>query len=219
MTMEQPAWVQKHCTQTEIDKIKAAVAAAETRTAGEIVPMVVSRSSHTAHVPLSAMTLLAVVFLSVALFLSRSEWFWVNDLWLVIGSVISLGLGWWIARFDQVQRWFVPLDDQLHQVERRAELEFYEAGLERTKGGTGILLFVSLLERRAVVLADIGISGKLPPETWDGIVKQLIDGIKEGSMGQGFATAIHSCADILEQHFPIQPDDTNELKNHLIIKD
>ena len=123
------------------------------------------------------------------------------------------------SRFNCVQRLLTSRLDQEDQVDMRAQLEFYESNINNTKGSTGILLFASLMERRAVVLADKAISDKVPKEAWREVCDLLVGGIKEGNMGLAFGEAIAKCGEILAPEFPIQPDDVNELKDQLIIKE
>ena len=106
-----------------------------------------------------------------------------------------------------------------HWWRTRAQLEFYGSKIHQTTGDTGVLLLVSLMEHRAVVLADESISDKVPNETWDEVIKIMIDGIKKGHVGLGLAAAIEHCGEILTEQFPIAEDDVNELQDHLIIKE
>ena len=109
--------------------------------------------------------------------------------------------------------------DQAQQVDMRAQIEFYESNIHKTAGDTGVLLLVSLMEHRAVVLADEAIDEKVPYETWEEVIRVMIDGIKKGHVGLGLAAAIERCGEILAEEFPIAEDDENELRDHLIIKE
>ena len=84
---------------------------------------------------------------------------------------------------------------------------------------TGILLFIAMMERHVVVLADRTIAEKCAPDTWDGIVKSILEDFKAGKMSDGIVKAIGQCGEILSKHFPIKPGDTNELRNQLVIKE
>ncbi len=101
----------------------------------------------------------------------------------------------------------------------RAEVEFYEHGIGQTQGNTGILLFVSLMEHRAVVLADHSIAEKLDAEIWNEVVELMIDGVKGRDLAGGMRAAILRCGELLSPHFPIDEADANELRDHLIVKD
>jgi putative membrane protein len=118
-----------------------------------------------------------------------------------------------------IQRFFLPRSEQTLAVERRALLEFYAADLKQTKGGTGILLFVSLLEHRAVVLADKGIAQHCKPAIFDAVVQDLIRGAKNRDLGLGYEQAIRRCSDLLQPYFPRLDSDRNELADGLLIKE
>lgn len=217
-----PRWAKCSLSDTGVQKIEQAVRGAEKKTSGEIVPMVVSRSSTVGHVPF----LLFFVLLSVILLFGWHEFHlgW-GDLYFVQGALVLGGAGLLLflchllGRLCFVQRLFVTAADQEHQVNLRAEVEFFESGIHSTDGSTGILIFTSLMEHRAVVLADESIAKKLPPETWEGVVKLLISGIRKKDLAQGYCDAIEEVGRILETHFPIQKDDKDELRNHLVVKE
>jgi putative membrane protein len=101
----------------------------------------------------------------------------------------------------------------------RAEIEFYELGLSETEARTGVLLFVSLMEHRAVVLADQGIAEKLDSEIWNGVVDQMVAGVKRADFAGGMCAGIERCGALLAPHFPAAAENANELRDHLVIKD
>jgi putative membrane protein len=144
-----------------------------------------------------------------------------NATWLLfLISAFCLLLSFPLSRLACVQRLFVPQGDQAFQVEARALLEFYLAGVASTRGRTGILLFISLMERKAVVLADEAISKKLPRETWAEICKGMIEGIQHGQTSDGLIGAIRRSGELLAQNFPNGPEENiNELSNQLILKE
>jgi putative membrane protein len=131
----------------------------------------------------------------------------------------AMVLGYSLGSLSAVQRWLLPASEQKEAVEQRALLEFYAAHLDRTERGTGILLFVSLLEHRAVVLADKGIAQHCQPKVFDDVVEDLIQGAKSGDLAAGFVQAIARSADLLAPHFPPLATDKNELKDYLRIKE
>jgi putative membrane protein len=105
------------------------------------------------------------------------------------------------------------------EVERRALECFQRFRVRATAGGTGILIYVSLYERMVRVVGDDGIAGKLGQADWDGVRDVLIDGLKAGRPTAGLVAAIQASGKLLEQHFPIQPDDEDELSNELHLVD
>lgn len=214
-------WLKGYLKNKEVQIVEEAVAAAELKTSGEIVPVIVRSSSTVGHVPL----VLFLFILSLGGVLSPILRSW--DWFLVLPSSIEVLVILMVAaifasvagRWSFLQRSLVPLSDRRDQAFARAELEFYHSRMSETRDGTGVLIFVSLLERQVVVLADRGIDSVMEASTWDEVLQDVLSGIKKKNMKEGLVQAIHRCGDILSEHFPIQPDDENELSNKLIIKE
>ncbi|MCY4524046.1 MAG: TPM domain-containing protein, partial [Halobacteriovoraceae bacterium] len=108
------------------------------------------------------------------------------------------------------------LSQEVHQ---RAIQAFYNNNLHTTRDRTGILIMVSLLEHRAEILADTGINEKVPPRTWRKILNPMVKKIKKDDLTAGLCEAIQACGKILDEHFPIKPDDKNELSNEVVTPD
>ncbi|AFY00885.1 TPM domain-containing protein [Bdellovibrio bacteriovorus] len=213
------AWINKYLSEADLARIEAAISKMEEATSGEIVPVIVRRSSAVGHVPLT-LTLLLTLFLVIVEF-PFSDWLWVTP-WVYLWPVIVVAfyaLSHVLAKSKWIQKLFVPEKDEVDSVHQRAHLEFYLNRIHRTEGGTGVLIFVSVMEKKAVVLADEGISKKLPKEHWDEILGILGKSLHQGQWAQGFVAAIEACGKDLQTHFPLASAGTNELKNHLIIKD
>ncbi len=213
------SWARRALDNDGAERIEAAIADAESSTSGEIVPVLVRRSSTVGHVPLVSFTLLLLcVYLpdlpAYLAELGGPAWVWLGACWLLAGG-LALGL----SRLDGAQRLLTPRIDQIRQVDLRAEVEFYELEMSQTRDRTGILLFVSLMEHRAVVLADHSIAEKLDAEIWQELVDLMIQGVKRGDLAAGMAQAIQRCGELLSPHFPIAADDINELRDHLVVKE
>jgi len=214
-----PKWAVGALGAEGFDRIEEAIARAERATSGEIVPLVVRRSSTVGHVPLLAFASLLLAAFMIDLPGMFADWLdndWIGVIacWLLSG-VLGIGL----SKLDIVNRLLTSREDQMHQVDMRAQIEFYELGLSQTDGRTGVLLMVSLMEHRAVVLADHGISEKLDDAIWSEVVDLMISGVKQGDLAGGMCKAIEKCGELLTEHFPIAEDDANELHDHLIVKD
>lgn len=217
--MSLPKWAQKALSENDLNLIKDAVTNAEKNTSGEIVPIIVRRSSTIGHVPLVLLCFFTAMYFAFDVPDLQGEYVGNHWAWYLADMLIIVGITLIFSRIKWVQRNLVSQRDREEQVQMRAELEFYESNIRNTKGATGILLFVSLLERRAVILADTGINEKVTKETWTDVCNTLVSGIRSESIAKGFCDAINKSQVILTPHFPIQPDDTNELSNNLIIKD
>jgi len=201
-------------TDAEKERIRQAVVAAESQTAGEIVPMIVTSSAR--YTEIEMLGLVAGLFVGMVV-----EWFWSDpwgspyfQLWPVFGALIGFLLG----RIPEVKRLLAPRSRITEAVHALGLASFTEQGLHYTKDHTGILILVSLLEHRVEVLADRGINQKVAQGTWDEVVHIITAGIKSGQACDAFCKAIERCGDILTTHFPRQADDQDELPNRLITK-
>ena len=208
-------------TEDDLRKIHEAVQAAERRTRGEIVPMVARSSARYSDARylsgLSFALLTLTVLLTWELGWGQHVWHLHHPGWTVLGVVLAFAVGYGAGSLPPVIRFFTSNERMAFKVRRRAELAFYEHGLHKTREGTGILIMASLLERRVQVLADKAINDSVPLGTWDTLVNDLVQGIKDGRPTEAFCKAIAKCGDLLAEHFPARPrDNPDELADDLI---
>jgi putative membrane protein len=102
------------------------------------------------------------------------------------------------------------------RVRRRAIAVFRAAAEARTKGRTGILIYLSMAERRAEIVADEAITKVTTPETWGDAMAALLIDVREGRMADGMVAAIQQVGEVLAAHFPRSTGDTNEIPDKLI---
>jgi putative membrane protein len=99
-----------------------------------------------------------------------------------------------------------------HRVRQMARSVFLEKEVFRTQRRTGILLFVSLFERRVAVIGDSGIHSRVAPAEWDAIAAAVAAGIRAGHPGPAIAAAVDACGRLMERHGLVgEPGDRNEL--------
>jgi putative membrane protein len=202
------------------EKIIQAVREAEQGTAGEIVPLVVSQSYS---YPLAGIIGGGVLALPAALALSRfiSARFWISDPdhWLFLGILTLCFAAFHQAckRILWLKRLFISQREIEEEVDEAAALHFFREGLHQTRERTGILIFISVFERRVRVLGDQGINAKVSKDQWDRIVHIITDGIQQKNQAEALCRAVKEAGCILQAHFPLGPHDRNELKN-LVIK-
>jgi putative membrane protein len=208
-------------SEQDINAIRAAVEAAERRTRGEIVPMVVPASARYRDASHMAGLILALLVLTMLLTWDYGwgPWTWSGHQsgWIVLSALAAYGIGSIIGGFPCIIRLLISDKRMAMKVRLRAERAFYEQGLHRTKEGTGILLFLSLLERRVEILADQAIDARVPPGTWNMLVHDLVQGIRADRQTAAFCDVIARCGDLLALHFPARDgDNPNELPDELI---
>jgi putative membrane protein len=86
----------------------------------------------------------------------------------------------------------------------------------KTRGRTGVLLYLSLAERRAEIVADEAIASQVEPEVWGEAMAALIDEVKHGRPGHGMALAVEKIGAVLAPILPPRADNPDELPNRLI---
>ncbi|MBE0644767.1 MAG: TPM domain-containing protein [Bacteroidetes bacterium] len=204
-------------------RIADAVKDAEQRTSGEIVPFVVGRSDTYPEAWLRAGALLAFLVLFFFALVDMG-----TDLWLPFGYaesgvlvILAFGLGAALTAFiPVVKRIFIPGGMLQQRVDERAALAFIDEEVFSTRERTGILIFISLFERRVRILGDTGINAQVKQEEWDAIVQIIVDAIRNGAAAEGMLEAIWKCGELLERHgVEIRPDDTDELDNRVRFSD
>ena len=208
-------------TEAEQEQIRRAVQEAERVTKGEIVPMIVPASALYREAGYRMGLILALLALALLLTIEMYwlPWGWHagNAGWLLLAVLVSYGLGQWLGRVPMIVRFVTSRERMAHKVALRAEQAFYKHGLHNTKGRTGILILVSMLERRVHILADKGINDHVPVGTWDGLVNGVIAGIRTGHATAAICAAIAECGVVLAQVSPAESrDNLNELPDTLI---
>ena len=206
---------EKFFTEEEQSRIKAAVQACEARTSGEVVPVIVDAAYDYPKTEIIGGGSFAV---GLALF---ANWFYVGASHWVF-PVVLLALYYpcvLLIRFlPALKRSMISPVELDAEVREKALVTFVEHGIYRTRGGSGILILISLFEHRVFVLADAGINDRVPLHTWEEIVATVTKGIVEKRACDALCEAINRCGDLLAHEFPRQDDDHNELPNLIIGK-
>ena len=113
-------------------------------------------------------------------------------------------------------RALTPRSHRRARVRAEALSQFRARGIGNTRDRTGVLIFVSVADRLAEVVADQGIYAKVPPEHWATTVAALVAGIGAGDAARGFVDAVALAGAVLAEHFPPLADNPNELPDRLI---
>lgn len=121
-----------------------------------------------------------------------------------------------LALVPPVSRLLTPQWIRRQHVHREALEQFRAKSLYRTVEHTGVLIFLSLSDRQAEVLADEGIYAKVAPETWSDATALVIKGIKRNEIAAGLVQAVECVGSLLAVHFPPSDDNLNELPDKVV---
>jgi len=199
-------------SEADKERVADAITEAERTTSGEIVAVIAPDSGSYLHAP----------FLWAALAALAVPWPFIHWTWWSIQYIYLMQIGVFAVlavafMYEPLRLALVPRSLKQARAHRRAVEQFLVQNLHTTEGRTGVLIFVSVAERYAEIVADAGIHQKVSEETWGAIVKDLTDHIGRGAAGEGFVRAIESVGSHLAQHFPPGPRNSQELANHLIV--
>ena len=198
-------------SQADKARIADAIRAAEAKTSGEIFCVIARHSSDYRLVPLAWAAALALAVPAPLIYLTLWPASLIYLVQLVVFIVAALALSLPAIRFH-----IVPRRTQHERAHVEAMRQFFAQGLHRTENRTGVLIFASLAERYAEIVADAGIHAKVTREVWDQAIAVLIAGMKRGQPGDGFVAAIGRCGAVLAEHFPPGALDRDELPNKLV---
>ncbi len=212
---------ERFLTSDEQKQVERAVAEAEKKTSGEIVCLI---SSASYHYPMALVLGATALTLPLALVLTPLVgghfWLGTQNMWLFLSLFgLLFCLFYFVVRQTPgIKRGFISRREIDEEVEEAAVTNFFRHGLYRTRDATGVLIYISVFERKVWLLADHGINAKVDAGQWDGIVADVTAGIKEGRPAQAICRAVESLGDVLAVHFPVRPDDIDELDNIIIDK-
>lgn len=204
-------------TEAEHERIAAAIRAAEAETSGEIV-CVLARSSDDYFFP-AAFTLTVGAMLA-----SLAAGLWIDQIWhtlrfwqfvavQITAGAALLALIWLVPG---LRIHFVPRRLRYLRAHRNAVSQFLATNIHATEGRTGVLVFLSLAERYAEVVADAGINARVPQESWNAIVAHLVAHAAKGEIAEGFEHAVAEAGALLAAAFPRGAEDGNELEDRLV---
>ena len=192
------------------DRITAAIRAVEARTSGEIVCVLAEQSADSGALPILLAALVALV----------APWLLVAFTMLPVLAILS----WQIVVFlalalllclPRVRVALIPRRARRATAFRVATEQFFTRSVSRKQDRSGILIFVSLAEHYARIIADDGIDGRVPQSHWQAAVDALIAQAREGRVADGFVAAIETCGAVLAEHFPRTDGSPNELPDRI----
>ncbi len=199
-------------TSKDKELIKNVIREAELKTSGEIVPVLLSKSDFYP----AAHFRLALFFGLLFAVLTYNFFDFDDPIVIVWAQIPGMIFGYLLAYIPLCKRFASTTSEMEEEVYQRALEVFHQSHVSQTKDRTGIMIYISLLEKRVEIMADNGISSKLPEDYWQEVVSDLILNIRLGQTVKGMAKSISECGNKLIEFFPIQSDDQNEICDELI---
>jgi putative membrane protein len=212
-------------------RIAEAVARAEAKSDGEIVTVVAARSDayHDVGLHWAVLAMILVPGLLAALpqsLVDRAGGLFLGwnaqpgrallMLFLACGLAATFLIVRYALAWTPLRMALTPAATKNRRVERRAVQLFRVAAEKKTHGRTGVLLYLSLQERRAEIVADEAIHSKVEPQVWGEAMTLLVDHVRAGRAGEGMALAVDRIGDILAGCLPKTVDDPNQIQDRLL---
>jgi putative membrane protein len=218
-------------TDADREKVSAAIEAAEAQTSGEIVTVTtpISDAYHDVALHWALVPLFAV--LAWAAWRPTALVWWYDHLFggwspdptlselltlLMFFAALKFTVALLILKWMPLRLFLTPAATKHRRVRRRAIAIFQAAAAGRTTGKTGILIYLSLAERRAEIVADEAIHKLTDEHTWGEAMHALIEQVRAGRAADGIVAAIERVGTVLAEHFPRSADDQNEIPDRLI---
>lgn len=197
-------------------RVATAIRDAESRTSGEIY-CVLARSSDSYFFP-AMFTLTVILFalsLVAALLLGQS-WIDVPHATLIAAQIAAFLCAWvLIGLLPSLRPRLVPSQLRYRRAHDNAVRQFLSHNIHLTEERTGVLIFVSLAERYAEIVADDGIASRVEQSEWDDAVALLVAAARERRVVDGFVGAVEQAGRLLALHFPPNEENANEIEDRL----
>ena len=212
-------------------KVSAAIAAAEASTDGEILAVVTARSDSYHDVALHWALLVLIGTLAIFAAWPAVLHFWFDLFFggwrpeptlrelltlLMVLAVLKFTVALLILRYMPLRLALTPRATKARR-SRRAAIEIFRAAAERrTVGRTGILIYLSMGEHEAEIVADQAITSVTSPDSWGEAMAALLAEVKQGRIADGIAAAVNIVGAVLAEHFPKSAGNPNEIPDKLI---
>lgn len=192
-----PFWLIDYLTVAAYDRVSQAIKDAEAKTHAEIVPVIV-RTSRTQSVLLGPF--LGLIFFLILLY---------SPTVTTVISISSVAVAVLFFRHQQI----------IKMVQERAKIEFFELDLNQTEDNEGVLILVSIAEKRAALYIDSELYQRVDRQRWNPVLWEINQGLKNHELGIGLVRSIDKLGEILSEVSPRQHLDVEEISNTLIIKE
>jgi len=194
------------------EALQAAVRTLERESGAELVIAVHEHSGSYLHAELLAACAAGVLSL---LALAYLPWDF-GEAWFVVGPVLAGGAAAAVAsRWRLLRRVLTPERERRRRAETVARSLFVEKRIHRTSHRTGLLLYVSLVEREAVVVPDLGLEALTHTAAWTVAVRKIAAAVARGGNGVEIAAATADLAALLRRAIGRRDDDVQEIPDEV----
>jgi putative membrane protein len=199
-------------------KVVLAIKKAELLTSGEIVVIAARQSDDYVHVPIhiAAGVALAIPFI-VPWFSRFFAWATISVFWVFLIQLLAFTFTALLLSQQPFHYWVTPKKLMQKYAHRNAVAQFLAVSTHGTQGRTGVLIFVSMLERYCEIIGDTAISAKVKNETWQSIIDAMLPHLRDGELTDALVQAVDRCGHELAKHFPPGTNNPNELPDHFIV--
>ena len=213
----------------DFENIKQSVQDAEKKTTGEIAIAIAPESAHYSFWELLFANCIAGIILLVLVPFSnrirdvynmiywQNQPDWIVPLFFVVTAFISIIVTFYVTNIPAIDRLIVPKSVKKSSVTNRAFRYFTESGVYNTAEHSGILIYVSYMEKQVRIIADAGINKKISQDMWNLLADELAENIKKGNVATAFTTIVEKCGQLLAENFPNHEENPNELSDGLVI--
>ena len=213
----------------DFEAIKKSVQEAEKHTTGEIAVAIAPESSNYSFWELFAANCAALIILAVMIPFTdkisalynmiywQNQPSWIVPLFYVVSAFAAIFIFFYLTNIPAIDKIIIPRSVKKICVTNRAFRYFTESGVYNTKEHSGVLIYISYMEKQVRIVADTGISAKISQDLWNLLADELAENIKKGNITEGLTTIIEKCGQLLSEKFPASEDNPNELKDGLVI--
>lgn len=199
-------------------KVTLAITEAERHTSGEIVAVAARASDDYVHVPIhiAAACALAVPLL-IPLFSRFMPWSTISVWQLFLTQLLVFIVLAVILSLPRLRYAVTPSAMMRKYAHRNAAAQFLATHISATQARTGVLIFVSLLERYVEIIGDKAIAEKLSQRDWQAIIDEMVPLLRDKNLAEAMVLAVNRCGALLAKHFPAGALHKNELADKFIV--
>ena len=199
-------------SQTDKERIKAAIGAAEAACGAEIVTIMAKASDSYTYIAWMWAALGALAFPALVLALFPE----VKPIHLYGGELLVFMLLITLFQIERIKMALIPRSLKRHRAALNARHHFMLQQVHKTMTRASVMLFVSHGERYVEILTDTAVAEKIPDAEWEKVVARFVGHVREGRVAEGYIEAIGMSAKLLSAPFPSSPEDVDALPNRLI---